>query len=299
MVAQRLSAPLSIPGYKTLLVSTDFSPRARAAASMAFEIGQSLGIERIHIVHVVSPHSEPLMRSFTNTTSRAQALEDEARAIKALKALELPLSEAAVTREVRVGVPAGELALAAGECGADLIVIASHGRGAIKRAFLGSVTEALLRVAPSPVLVIFDEAPQKRRFERVVATIDGSSSSEEILAHAIAMSKAFAGAVRIISLYQEGGVAHPSGSAGVERRRALHDLIERARGEGVELTPYAIADDDIARAILAFADREQADLIVAGTQRRTPVERVLLGSTTTELLASRRFPLLVVPESGI
>jgi len=42
----------------------------------------------------------------------------------------------------------------AGQCGADLVVVGSHGRRGIKRFFLGSVAESVVRAAPVPVLVV-------------------------------------------------------------------------------------------------------------------------------------------------
>ena len=46
------------------------------------------------------------------------------------------------------------LARAAAECDADLIVMGTHGRRGVRRALLGSVVEALVRIADRPVLVV-------------------------------------------------------------------------------------------------------------------------------------------------
>jgi nucleotide-binding universal stress UspA family protein len=46
------------------------------------------------------------------------------------------------------------LARAAAECDADLIVMGTHGRRGLRRALLGSVVEALVRIADRPVLVV-------------------------------------------------------------------------------------------------------------------------------------------------
>ncbi len=40
------------------------------------------------------------------------------------------------------------------ESGVDLVVIASHGRSGIRRTFMGSVAEQVLRASPKPVLVV-------------------------------------------------------------------------------------------------------------------------------------------------
>jgi nucleotide-binding universal stress UspA family protein len=77
---------------------------------------------------------------------------DEAVA-QAAAALELPDAR----REVRVGAAGPELSRIAGELGASVIVVGSRGRGGIKRALLGSVSDHLVRNAPCPVLVVRDD----------------------------------------------------------------------------------------------------------------------------------------------
>ena len=54
--------------------------------------------------------------------------------------------------EARIGSPAGELADVSGEL--DLLVCGSHGRGPLRAAALGSVTERLLRFSACPVVIV-------------------------------------------------------------------------------------------------------------------------------------------------
>ena len=61
---------------------------------------------------------------------------------------------AEVVTEVPRGSPHIEIVRLAEERGADLIVMATHGRGFISHAILGSTTERVVRRAPCPVLVI-------------------------------------------------------------------------------------------------------------------------------------------------
>jgi nucleotide-binding universal stress UspA family protein len=76
----------------------------------------------------------------------ARVLDDAAAA------LGLPDAE----RQVLTGGPGIELCLLADEIGATVVVAGSRGRGAIKRALLGSVSDHLVRNAPCPVLVVRD-----------------------------------------------------------------------------------------------------------------------------------------------
>ena len=52
-----------------------------------------------------------------------------------------------------IGDPAGEIVRIAGEEGAEMIVLGTHGRSGMARMLMGSVAEAVVRRAPCPVLV--------------------------------------------------------------------------------------------------------------------------------------------------
>ncbi len=57
----------------------------------------------------------------------------------------------------RSGEPAAGILMAQAEIGADLIVMATHGRTGISHFFLGSVAERVVRESPRPVLTIRPE----------------------------------------------------------------------------------------------------------------------------------------------
>jgi nucleotide-binding universal stress UspA family protein len=59
-----------------------------------------------------------------------------------------------VDLEVALGVPHVEIVRLATERDVDMIVMATHGRGFISHAMMGSTTERVLRRAPCPVLVV-------------------------------------------------------------------------------------------------------------------------------------------------
>jgi nucleotide-binding universal stress UspA family protein len=66
------------------------------------------------------------------------------------------LSGAAVDKRIEVGDVASTICRVADELAVDVIVLGSHGRTGLKRLFLGSVSEHVVRHAPCPVLVIRD-----------------------------------------------------------------------------------------------------------------------------------------------
>lgn len=139
------------PRIRRLLLATDLAEVSTAATEQALELAARLGAELL-IVSVIDPGSLLL------PGGRYRARVDQVRARHELTA------QALVERGRSAGIPVsfliwegvpGDMIVAAAEAErADMIVVGSHGRGAVGRFFLGSVSEFLVRHAPCPVLVV-------------------------------------------------------------------------------------------------------------------------------------------------
>ena len=89
------------------------------------------------------------------------------------------------------------------------------------------------------------------------------------------------------------------GDAPVDKRYAQEDVIatieDRLREEGVEhqiLQP--VRGHEAANEVLRAADEYSADLIVIGLRRRTPVGKLIMGSTSQQILLEADCPILAV-----
>jgi nucleotide-binding universal stress UspA family protein len=95
----------------------------------------------------------------TMTPEQLVELEDlrtrEGEVLLQEAAAALDLAEA--ERHVLMGHPGTELELFARDAGATVLVVGSRGRGGLKRALLGSVSDHLVRRAPCPVLVVRED----------------------------------------------------------------------------------------------------------------------------------------------
>ena len=69
-------------------------------------------------------------------------------------------AEVVIERIVVRGRPRQEIVAVAADWGADLVVLARHGSGGLRNAFMGSTSEAVLRHAPCPVLVLPPPTPE-------------------------------------------------------------------------------------------------------------------------------------------
>ena len=145
-----------------ILLATDGSEEAVRAARMAVGFAEKLDSEP-HIVHV-APF--PKAYEVPETIIHDPEFYERAREIAECEARER-LDEEAIKvgsmgeiagAHARIGHPAAEIVRLAEEIGAGLIVVGARGRGAMRRAIMGSVSDSVVRRAHCPVLVVRSEA---------------------------------------------------------------------------------------------------------------------------------------------
>src|SRR5262245_64334348 len=154
-----------------VLFATDGSKDARAAAAYLKELPLPSATTVRIVVAVTLPGfalDDPPIREFKRSVlEQARGLADEARAVLAAR-------ELAVETDVVVGDPREEIVRLADEWRADLVVLGARGLGRIKRLLLGSVSLAVARHAPCPVLVV---KGRPRKLASVLVAMDGSDDS--------------------------------------------------------------------------------------------------------------------------
>jgi nucleotide-binding universal stress UspA family protein len=139
--------------FRKILVAVDESAFAARAADVGFDLARSLGAE-VAMVHVVDPSVVAYAPEGGVPASELVALaqQDGQRLLAAFG--QRAALQPAPLEFLRVGKPATEIAKAAKDWLAELIVVGSHGRGGVQRLLLGSVAEAVMRHAGCPVLVV-------------------------------------------------------------------------------------------------------------------------------------------------
>jgi nucleotide-binding universal stress UspA family protein len=143
---------------RKLLVATDFSPHSRRAVGMASELSGRLGVPLV-VMNAVQIPMYPIpdgvvLRApevMTELVDRARrTLEDECKVAADLGAQD-------VEAQWVEGPPAAEIVRLAKELDVDLILVGSHGRGALARAILGSTADKVVRTAHCAVMVVTHE----------------------------------------------------------------------------------------------------------------------------------------------
>jgi len=138
----------------TILVATDFSAQARAAADWATTLAGALGA-RVILAHV---YDLPIVGfpdgSLLVDAGTAARLSDEAQAALDAEVARIGGRGVKVEGLLRQGDPREVIPSLAKASGAGLIAAGSHGRRGVARALLGSMAEGLVRESTVPVVVI-------------------------------------------------------------------------------------------------------------------------------------------------
>jgi nucleotide-binding universal stress UspA family protein len=142
-----------------ILLATDDSEEAKLAASTAVQLAEGTN-SKLHVVHVLHTGEHLLSEDEILASHDAKSAEEEAE--QALfEYMVGPVENVAATvtqAHLRTGGrPDVEIVALAEELGAGLIVMGSRGRGGIRRALMGSVSDSVVRHAHCPVLVVRKE----------------------------------------------------------------------------------------------------------------------------------------------
>ena len=164
-----LNKALKENAVKNILVPTDFSESAAAALSKAAELAKLSGgrITLLNVIYVEKILNELLgideLEKLTRALDRPGAADAaSASPVDALReAAQKQMQEAAaktsgvkIETAVAEGRPSVQIVTYANAHGMDLIVMGTHGRSPIGKAFLGSVADHVIRQADCPVMVV-------------------------------------------------------------------------------------------------------------------------------------------------
>jgi len=134
---------------KRVVVPIDFSDDSFSALDAATAmVASAADLQVVHVLPDLEPAEPGVIWQTVDDASR------ETHAKAALKVELLKHGHKGLETVIRFGDPGHEIAAFAEETGADLVVIPSRGKSAIKRILLGSVAERVVRLAHCPVLVL-------------------------------------------------------------------------------------------------------------------------------------------------
>ncbi|MCP3979522.1 MAG: universal stress protein [bacterium] len=144
---------------RTILLTTDFSETSRKAVPAAKMLAKQFGA-KVLLGYVEEDRLPPMVVEYMSVGIEDLLERQQMRAAQRLQEFAKENFEADIEIEQRavMGTPHVEIVRLAREADVDMIVMATHGRGFISHAVMGSTTERVMRHAPCPVLVVQDRS---------------------------------------------------------------------------------------------------------------------------------------------
>ena len=286
---------------RTYIAAHDGTERGADAVALArlFARPHCGPVRMVHVCRAREPWdllADPAQDPIRVERARVMGLEERAR----LPGDPLPLNLAA--HSVAHG-----LQDAAEREPAAVVVVASSPGGDPRRTFPGDTAQRLMHGAPCPVAIAPKGYASRAAHEIGVigVAVDADPESWEAVRHAIELARGFDADVRVMT------AVDPAAEATV---LAVPELVEGVREATVALGQDLLRDvrlqvpGDVAvetelcegqqgEAIVAACD-EGVDLLVCGSRSYGPKHVVLLGTTTSYLVAHSGCPVLVMPRGG-
>lgn len=283
--------------FKTILVCSDGSEGAQAAARMAVQVARKFeaAVILLHTYDLTNAYpayagtvwelafNEGNMDSYAKAARRA--MDDTTGLI--FDAAGVPY-ESVIER----GHPVATITRIAREREVDLVVIGSRGLSDMQGFVLGSVSEGVLHHVHCPVLIVRGKhAADVPAMRSVLLATDGSAGACQAATVAIQMAQRFAAPLSVLNVLDAatlsfGLTPFMLGKDDAPYLDATHLLTALTKSLGAEATeagvPVSFHQETgyPAQTIVDFAGSHHADLIVIGCRGRGTFESLLLGSVS-------------------
>ena len=278
---------------RLILVPTDMSEPAAHALRYASALGERLG------AHLLVIHADAFIppTNFSANTAGVFHLSQDAMMVTAREDLRKHAEQnirSRVPYDLRVinGEPLDAIQMQVRESGADLVVMGTHGRTGVSRLVFGSVTEAVMRVVPVPVIAVNPTAADSAEVTTVLCPVTFTAACREALRHAAGLAHD-GGASLILLRAADDDPAH----MGVDELKQLHRWMPPELADRCEMKVGSAADE--AAQIVAAAKKVRAQLIAFGVPSGRDARTSVLGTIAERVVQQSGCPVLSVNEYAV
>jgi len=280
-----------------ILVATDFSPFSSRALDYAISFARRYD-SHIFLTHVISPDAYPLAApEVTVRLVNSQRREAEDRIQEMLYSGRLKDIPYDILVEEGALWPALHNVIERKRI--DLVVVATHGMGAVQKLVIGSGAEQIFRQCVVPVLTVGPGVGRHGEpditFKHILFATDFGLGSDREAAYAFSLGQEHDAtvtlfhALRHLDDYSEDGL--------ILRREAVKHQLQDLVPSGAEVwcnTQFRMAVGEPATEILRFAQENNVDLIVMGAKARAGLAGHVPGTKAYKVVSSAHCPVLTV-----
>lgn len=292
--------------YRQILVPLDGSAFSESSLPLALEISRRTGAA-VHLATVLEP-----VTSFAYEGWEGAAVEWSNEYLESVTERIEGQAGGEVTTAVLSGHTVEMLQGEAESRDVDIVVMATHGRGALSRMWLGSVADGFVRQANLPVVLVRPEENAEpatnfeHAFEILMIPLDGSALSEAALEHAVEFGELFASAyhlTRVVSYPVDIASPYLPHTAQIneqvmaDAKKGAAEYLEASadamRRRGLRVTTSVAVDAQAGNGVLGEAEAVGADMVAMATHGRKGLSRTILGSAADKIVRGLHTPVLL------
>jgi nucleotide-binding universal stress UspA family protein len=259
--------------FRRILVPIDYSDPCRAVMPYVAQTARHFRAE-LTLVHALGPGSlavSDLMLSDPNLTEEVQAIQQARLADFAGETF----PGLRVETLTAVGEPGAVIRDTIHKQGADLIMMATHGHGPMRRMLLGSITAKVLHDVTTPVWTAVGQHTNGRTpampYRSILCAIDHTAESEGVLRAGAALAVSYGASLSLVNV-----VEMPPATWEIDIAGLRENLVEASRVQlremeaslsaqiGAVHLSHNVLEDAVSHGICREAERVKADLIIAG-----------------------------------
>jgi nucleotide-binding universal stress UspA family protein len=272
--------------FSNVTVAIDDSVEAQRGIDFAIELGRNGA--SVHFCSVVDASRACLgggIGAPIDVTATVQEMQREAESVCDAAVNTARTQGVVADGKVVFGAVAPEIGKYVQERKSGALVIGTHARTGIGRAYFGSVAERLMQSSDIPVVVthrddVAGDGP-------ITVAIDDSPSARAALQAAIELARAQQQSLSIVT------VVDRSSEQWREAEALLETAADIARTAGIDFDLVTLEGHAI-ETIVASAHRRHSPMIFVGTHGRSDLARLLLGSVAAGVVEHAQVPVTVV-----
>jgi len=292
---------------KNILCATDLSDFSSHAVSYAIAIAREFDA-KLYLCHIFDLPSF----SVHGTAYMFQPQQQDNLLKYAREKLEILMEKQSIKWEliVTTGPVADTVSRQAEEKKIDMAVVATHARSGLKRLFLGSVTERLIRTISCPLLIVVpsdtdtsSDLIEELNFKNILVGCDFSPDSDRAVEYGLNLALEFQAGIHLVHVVKPVDYEKivPSGAMTEELRENLYEnsnrkllsLIPEETHHWCKVKTDCLTGEPFEE-ISKYAVLNEIDLIVMGVRGLNMVKTLFLGSTTDRVLRRSVCPVLSV-----
>jgi nucleotide-binding universal stress UspA family protein len=274
-----------------ILVPIDFSDQSLIALSQSYNLAKKIDAEIIllYVIEEVNPMIKRMYKELNGihdaVLSNLKNLAEEKSKATGLK-IEVEITEGKIYSKIT------EFAKKL-----DVTFIIMGTRGGEGSKFIGSNANKVVKTAPCPVITIKGKM-HNQGCERIVLPLDLTKETRDKVNQAILFAKLFKAEILIVSILLTGKEDVVN-----KLKDQLIIVKQHIERESIQCTAEIVkilkSEESLSNAVIKYAEKNSADLIMIMTQQENEIKQLFIGSKAKEVIKNSEIPVLSIKPSTV